>query len=92
MKKAVTYDALVHKAPNILTLKDKKEHSRRRRIVAQGLSDSALKRFDETLISLVNDLCTQIGPTKEDERWSPPRNMADWCIGLRIRPEIQYLN
>ncbi|EKG10371.1 hypothetical protein MPH_12470 [Macrophomina phaseolina MS6] len=79
MKKAVTYDALIHKAPNTLTLKDKKEHGRRRRILAQGLSDASLRRFEPKLVELIKELCNQIGPTKDDGQWSSTRNMADWC-------------
>lgn len=79
MKKAVTYDALIHRAPNTLTLKDKKEHGRRRRILAQGLSDASLRRFEPKLVELIKEMCSQIGPTKEDGQWSSTRNMADWC-------------
>lgn len=77
--KATTYDALVHRAPSSLTLKDKSEHRQRRKILSQGFSDASLRQFEGKMVNLILKMCQQIAPSREDREWSEPRNMSDWC-------------
>lgn len=88
--KSKHYKAMVHQALNTLTIRDKKEHGRRRRIISQGFSDSAIRSFAPEMLQLVNKFCDcliQDNDEVSDEKvgpdgWQPARNMAKWCSYL----------
>lgn len=78
---------MVHRAPNILTQRDKKVHARGRRLLSYGFSESALRSYEDPVNNQVIPFCDYLVTSDEDapvkapssEGWSPPRNMADWC-------------
>lgn len=70
---------MVHRAPNTLTLIDKKAHGRKRRIISQGLSDAALRRYQPAILKHINELCGALVGSKPSE-WSVPRNVAHYCM------------
>ena len=84
-QKSQVYTVMVHRAPNTLTHIDKKGHGRKRRIVAQGLSDAAVRSYEPTIIHHISKMCdiwAQNGkPEKEDmgKLWSTPLNIARWA-------------
>ena len=69
---------MIHRAPNVLTSMDKKQHGRRRRILAQGLSDAALRRYEPTIKVHVDKLCQQMKGKDTSSDWSEPRNLGKW--------------
>ena len=58
-----------------------KEHSFRRRILAQALSDTSIKLMDEAILANVRKFCDAMVDgqhTKATVEWSSPKNMAKW--------------
>ena|SRR5438045_1380020 len=90
VRKSKGYEAMIHRAPNTLTMRDRNEAARRRRVMAQGLSDSALRQYEKAIIEHAKKFCDCIGTDNERElmymcdceKWSPARNMANWCSFL----------
>ncbi|KAH8667330.1 cytochrome P450, partial [Tricladium varicosporioides] len=81
-QKSHVYNTMVHRAPNTLTLIDKKKHGRKRRIISQGFSDSALRGFENTIMTHVRKLCTQVSPDDspaDNKGWGAAQNMARWA-------------
>ncbi|RAK71487.1 cytochrome P450 [Aspergillus fijiensis CBS 313.89] len=81
-QKSSAYGAMVHRAPNTLTLIDKKQHGRKRRIIGQGFGDQALRGYEETIMQLVRAFCDSLAKDIPEEgpvgEWSAPQNMAKW--------------
>ncbi|RYP12405.1 hypothetical protein DL767_011316 [Monosporascus sp. MG133] len=71
--KSKVYSPMVHRAPNTFTIRGGKAHARRRRIMAQGLSDKALRGYEPRIMVHVNKFCQSLGSSLE------PKNMAVWC-------------
>ena len=76
---------MVHQALNTLTISDPKEHGRRRRVVSQGFSDSAMRNYEASMVAIVQRFCDRLlQPVDEEpatslEMWRPARNMSQWC-------------
>lgn len=84
--KSQCYDALVHRAPNILTLRDKKQHGIRRRVISQALSDSSIASFVgaimeqiDKFVSIFANLPSSSTDAEKAGGWSVPINVAKWC-------------
>ncbi|KAH7074749.1 cytochrome P450 [Paraphoma chrysanthemicola] len=88
--KSKNYAAMVHQATNTLTVRDRKDHGRRRRVIQQGLSDATLRAFEPHMYEIINRFCDRmvqtveeenmvVAPTKQEETWKPSRNMSEWC-------------
>lgn len=95
--KADNYDSLVHRAPNTLTQRDKKLHGRKRRVISQGFSDSALRVYEAPVLVQIQKFSAILGGAQNDDGtkreycalnsfdgWSPPRNVARWCKDFRV--------
>ncbi|PGH20061.1 hypothetical protein AJ80_03711 [Polytolypa hystricis UAMH7299] len=85
-QKSANYGAMVHRAPNTLTLIDKKAHGRKRRILSQGLSEAALRSYQPTILTHIRKLCAQLeGESEmlksdyESSKWSIAQNMGRWA-------------
>jgi cytochrome P450 len=86
MTKAPGYIAMVHRAPNLLTMFDQKEHGRRRRLMSQGFSDTAMRAHEDTILEHALKFCKKILADDENdldvrckEGWTKPKNMSRWC-------------
>lgn len=53
---------MIHRTPSVLTMRDKKRHSRRRRLIGEGLSDVALRIYEPAILSHVKQLCDLLAP------------------------------
>ncbi|GKT50620.1 cytochrome P450 monooxygenase apf7 [Colletotrichum spaethianum] len=86
VRKAEFYNAFVHPAPNTHNARDKDVHARKRRVLAHGFSDSAMKEMERYIIANVRSFTTEIGrgAGPETKGWSTPKNMADWCNYLAM--------
>lgn len=74
-------------AISTLLATERQHHARKRRIMGQAFSDSALKGFELYVQGHVQDLVERIGkmvnqPGAEKSRWSAPMDMASWCNWL----------
>ncbi|KAF4634033.1 hypothetical protein G7Y89_g4073 [Cudoniella acicularis] len=72
---------MVHRAANILTLRDKVQHGVRRRILSQGFSDSALRGFEPAILTQIEKFTNKISPggDKGNGKWSIAWNMSREC-------------
>ncbi|KAI1386003.1 isotrichodermin C-15 hydroxylase [Hypoxylon trugodes] len=86
VRKAEFYDAFVHPASNTHNTRDKALHARKRRVLSQAFSDSAIKEMDRYILANVRSFCEQIGLGASEERkgWTVSKNMADWCNYLAM--------
>lgn len=68
VSKSRGYDAMIHRAPNTLTLRNKREHARRRRVMSQGLSDAALRSYQDIILGHVEKFinCLRDGGNSHD--------------------------
>ena len=84
--KSKGYAPMVHRAPNTLTIRGGKDHARRRRILAQGLSQKAQRDYEPRIIENIQKLCnvvlskfTDVSEPYEKRKWSGPIDMAKYC-------------
>ncbi|KAF5024653.1 hypothetical protein F66182_3275 [Fusarium sp. NRRL 66182] len=82
--KSTAYDALVHKAPNILTLRERQLHGSRKRVLSQALSDSNIKAFEPAIISKICKFVHVLRSLPQSALepkggWSEAIDMARWC-------------
>lgn len=66
--KSKNYSAMVHQATNTLTVRDRKDHGRRRRVIQQGLSDATLRAFEPYMYEIINRFCDRLIQTVEEEK------------------------
>ncbi|RYP78185.1 hypothetical protein DL771_000662 [Monosporascus sp. 5C6A] len=76
----------VHRAPNTFTIRGGKAHARRRRIMAQGLSDKALRGYERRIMMHVNKFCQSLASSLE------PNNMAVGCsyLSFNITTDVVF--
>ncbi|KAI1812505.1 isotrichodermin C-15 hydroxylase [Poronia punctata] len=86
VRKAAFYDAFAHPVPNTHNTRDKTVHARKRRVLSQAFSDSAMKEMERYILANVRSFCEQIGLGASDEKkgWTVSKNMADWCNYLAM--------
>ncbi|KAK6076445.1 cytochrome P450 3A31 [Seiridium cupressi] len=80
--KAQAYAPMVHRAPNTLTIRGGKDHARRRRIMAQGVSEKAQRGYEHRIATHISKFCDIAfpGQSSGDPRdWSEPMDMSKWC-------------
>jgi cytochrome P450 len=80
--KAQAYAPMVHRAPNTLTIRGGKDHARRRRIMAQGVSEKAQRGYEHRIANHIGKLCDVAFPSENTEAsrtWSEPMDMSKWC-------------
>ncbi|KAM7212583.1 Cytochrome P450 [Rhypophila decipiens] len=86
--KSDSYEPLVHRAPNTLTIRGGKEHARRRRIMSQGVSEKAQRGYEDRVVSHILNLCNAVFPVPQQNnqepspQWSEPLDMSEWCYYL----------
>lgn len=56
-----------HIHANTLTVRDRKDHGRRRRVIQQGLSDATLRAFEPSMYEIINRFCDRLLQTAEEE-------------------------
>lgn len=94
VQKSSYYSIFSHyfKAPSVLTALTAKEHGRKRRIVGQGLSDSAIQAMEDHVLKNVRSFCEKLtckdtfgikGVIPSEEKkfltgWGPAKNMSRW--------------
>ncbi|KAK1573706.1 cytochrome P450 [Colletotrichum navitas] len=90
VRKAEFYNAFVHPAPNTHNARDKDVHARKRRVLAHGFSDSAMKEMERYILANVRCFTAEMGradgaaAAADSKGWSAPKNMTDWCNYLAM--------
>lgn len=95
VRKAEFYEAFQHPAPNTHNTRDKALHARKRRVLSQAFSDSAVKEMEKYVLANIRSFCEQIGSlvsagnrdhaaAEERKGWTAPKNMSDWCNYLSM--------
>lgn len=77
---------------NTHTLNDRQIHAKRRRLLANAFSESALRGLEHFVIDRVDAFCEIMGTRKdtgditnsEKDEWSKPRDMSHWANSLTI--------
>ncbi|TWU71772.1 hypothetical protein ED733_002837 [Metarhizium rileyi] len=80
--KASAYRALSHGAPSIITIRNKEEHSWRRRILSFALSDATIKTYESTMRRHLDRLCGNLRDgvmTEVDRDSRQPLDMSRQC-------------
>jgi cytochrome P450 len=91
-RKAASYSSFIaqedsHSTHSVI---DPVEHSRKRRMISQGLGDAAIRNSEPSIVStidrFVHTLASVDRPSGEmyrapatKEKWGPPKNMANSC-------------
>jgi cytochrome P450 len=85
------YRLLRHQAANTFTMINKKEHARRRRIIAPIVSDGAMRRLEPVMLIHIKKFVSLISNTDENRldltncttnasnEWTVARNMTHWA-------------
>lgn len=87
MRKAEFYEVVAHPAPSTLNVRDKETHSRKKRVLSQVFSDSAMKEMERYIVANIETFCDEIGrgsDSPDRKGWSSPKNMADWFSYLTM--------
>ncbi|KAH7330247.1 cytochrome P450 [Rhexocercosporidium sp. MPI-PUGE-AT-0058] len=74
MQKSLPYLAMVHNTPSTFTLRNKKEHAWKKRILSQKISDSAIRSYEPEVLKIVDRFCDVMSP-KASEKTHP--NLGD---------------
>lgn len=78
--KGHSYKVLAARAPNTLTMQDKLQHSRRRRVLSQAFSESSLRKFEPVMQARIDRFLRAVrGADLQAGQWSEPSNMAHRC-------------
>ncbi|KAK6208581.1 cytochrome P450 3A31 [Colletotrichum tabaci] len=83
--KADAYTPLIHRAPNTLTIRGGKDHARRRRIMAQGVSEKAQRGYEHRIAGHIDKLCAAAFSDDgggDDGGRPKTLDMAKWCYYL----------
>ncbi|PYI02488.1 putative cytochrome P450 [Aspergillus sclerotiicarbonarius CBS 121057] len=85
VKKYRNYRVLAQQAPNTLTMQDKSQHSRRRRVLSQAFSARSLEAWEPKMLSQLDRLCQVIrshlspGASSPETEWTTSLDMARTC-------------
>ena len=69
------------KAHSVLTAWDHKQHGRKRRVITQAFSETALRRYEPAILAHVNKFCERLLEGCDDpasQGWSVSKNLAYW--------------
>lgn len=83
------------KAGNLLTLFDKKEHGKRRRLLGPSFNEDRVRNFQSNMARhtrlFLDLLGTSAHTTASDDDWLPAQNMTKWCDYLIFDLLIEFL-
>ncbi|KAF2031176.1 cytochrome P450 3A31 [Setomelanomma holmii] len=77
-QKAKAYIPLIHRSPNTLTILGGKDHGRRRRLMAQGVSEKAQRGYEDRLLTHIQAFCNALYVNGKGQH----RDMSQWCYHL----------
>ena len=84
--------------PNILTLRDKHQHGRRKKLISQGFSDANLRTLEPAILTQIAKFCDKLIEPLDDDgltshgyqdkpagQWSCTRDLSRWCESRLFR-------
>lgn len=72
----------------MLTMSDKTQHARRRRVISQAFSEGSMRKFEPILVAKLDRFCQLLRACQEDsDQWTSPLNMASRCKA-RLTPKL----
>jgi cytochrome P450 len=77
--KSQAYQAMVHSAPNTLTIRHKEDHARRRRILSQAFSDARIASYENIVRRHIDALCDNLEANAQEQQETtrkPSLNMS----------------
>ncbi|WYZ36342.1 hypothetical protein EsH8_XII_000092 [Colletotrichum jinshuiense] len=78
--KSKAYNALVHSAPNTLTIRNRRDHARRRRILSLAFSDAQLRAYEGILLGHIETLCSNLGENADRNKPGSEGVLLDMAI------------
>ncbi|KAJ0374328.1 Cytochrome P450 monooxygenase apf8 [Colletotrichum chrysophilum] len=69
--------ALVHSAPNTLTIRNREDHARRRRILSLAFSDAQLRAYEAILLRHIDTLCLNLSDNAKSQASSSGSEALD---------------
>ncbi|KAI8193336.1 hypothetical protein K4K49_010990 [Colletotrichum sp. SAR 10_70] len=75
--KSKAYQALVHSAPNTLTIRNREDHARRRRILSLAFSDAQLRAYEAILLRHIETLCLNLSDNAKSQASSSGSEALD---------------
>ncbi|KAJ0347408.1 hypothetical protein KNSL1_006460 [Colletotrichum chrysophilum] len=75
--KSKAYQALVHSAPNTLTIRNREDHARRRRILSLAFSDAQLRAYEAILLRHIDTLCLNLSDNAKSQASSSGSEALD---------------
>ena len=85
--KSRAYQALVHSAPNTLTIRHKEVHARRRRILSLAFSDARMLSYESTVKGCIRALCENLRQNALAQDDSPKETLIDMSLQSELTPE-----
>ncbi|KAL9086199.1 MAG: hypothetical protein Q9165_007264 [Trypethelium subeluteriae] len=76
VKKFQGYKVLAANAPNLLTLSDKSQHARRRRVVSQAFSEASLRLFEPAVRARIDRFLGVVRSNGKSGEWTTPMDMS----------------
>ncbi|KAL2419950.1 Cytochrome P450 monooxygenase AKT7 [Exophiala dermatitidis] len=78
IQKSAGYNSMVHRVPNTFTEINRAVHERKRRIVAHGFSDAALRSYEPRIMECISQFKDVLLESKKPgKEWTTPQNMSD---------------
>ncbi|EKG16119.1 Major facilitator superfamily [Macrophomina phaseolina MS6] len=87
--KSDVYKAMVHSAPNTLTIRDKRDHGRRRRILSQALSESQIRAYESIVLRHIRTLCSNIQAACDANETVDMSLQSDW-FAFDVMSEVVF--
>lgn len=85
--KSRAYQALVHSAPNTLTIRHKEAHARRRRILSLAFSDARMLSYESAVKGCINALCDNLRQNALVQEHSSKEKPIDMSLQSEFAPE-----
>ncbi|KAL4864887.1 cytochrome P450 [Aspergillus spectabilis] len=90
-----TYAALGKDRLNLVTLVDRKEHSKRRRLVSSSFSFANVKKFEPSMLVYVGRFIAALSSGLQPEplggSWGPAIDVSDWCSYLTFDVMTEFV-
>ena len=85
--KSRAYQALVHSAPNTLTIRHKELHAQRRRILSLAFSDAQTLSYESTIKGCIKALCDNLRQNALAQENSPQEALIDMSLQSELTSE-----
>ncbi|KAK4502726.1 hypothetical protein PRZ48_006152 [Zasmidium cellare] len=83
--KGRAYDAMrIQPVPSVFNAASNELHSQRRKIVAQGFSDQAVKASEPKILKQIDAYRRVLFPDEGESSWSEPRELTSWSAFFAI--------